>query len=681
MSKFEKSLYTVTSNPKEATRIIADNMIKTRPRGEVVYRPYHHSEVYQDLPIVGPKHIDIKKLHPSVKTGDVVYISAILDSCDDFDAKINFVGDAKVVLNGNECFDANGEEGRHAAEVRLKNGENQLTFAVRCHSDDTFVFEFMPSVRYYWMWAKYYLLNVRVKSPLTAYKDEDGVAISRIYSDGEEFDGEYIYPTAPKDSNIIDFADSYKDTSGKYAYAITWAQKDTEIKISLNGKGKVSVCRHKVDSAERISLKKGECLLVKMERSNAWSFSFEGDGIYVPILKTNRGVCDKWLLIGTFGNEDDIDIPYGPECAIDFTKPYITDTGESTFWKLSGRDEYVRPCLATRFFGQWFYALMVGTHGLLRASYAIENAEYYNYFIDSTELLATYFDYMQYDAYKFGQAAFLELSTRLDNLDAIGSMGRNLCELYKLKPSEDVKNLIEVLADAAMNNIPRFEDGTYHRETDMWADDLFMSCPFLVRYALISGKREIFHEVVRQLLGFKQRLWMRDEKIMSHIFFLDDNEPNNIPWGRGNGWVYVSLSDALANLPKDIDGYDELMQFYLDFTEGIVANQDSDGLWHQVLNLPTSYQETSCTGMFMLGICRGVNNGWLSEEYIKYAERAYLGLIQKKVASDGNVYDVCMGSSNSKNVEYYVKLGTVDNDDHGTGVILTAIAEYIKIIK
>ena len=37
-----------------------------------------------------------------------------------------------------------------------------------------------------------------------------------------------------------------------------------------------------------------------------------------------------------------------------------------------------------------------------------------------------------------------------------------------------------------------------------------------------------------------------------------------------------------------------------------------------------------------------------------------------------------MGSSNSKNAEYYVNLGAVDNDDHGTGVILTAIGEYIK---
>ena len=31
-------------------------------------------------------------------------------------------------------------------------------------------------------------------------------------------------------------------------------------------------------------------------------------------------------------------------------------------------------------------------------------------------------------------------------------------------------------------------------------------------------------------------------------------------------------------------------------------------------------------------------------------------------------------------VEYYMNLAAIDNDDHGTGVILTAISEMMKII-
>ena len=678
MSKFEKSLYTVTTAPKEAVKIIADNMIATRPRGEVVYRPYHKSEIYRDLPIVGPRCIDIKKLHPDVKCGDVVYVSAILDSCDDAEARINFWGDAKVFLNGEEVFDAAGSTELNRPVVTLKKGENPVTFAVKCHSDDAFEFKFMPSVRYYVMWAKYYLLNVRVKSPLSEYEGEDGVAISRVYKDGEEFDGAYVYPTAPASKKAIDFNESYANCKGKFAYAMTNATKDTTLSINLYGNGKVMVNGEACEVSDKIALKKGDTVLVKCERGEAWGFGYAADGIKPAIITSNRPAGDEWIIVGAFGDEGDIDTPFGPECGIDFAKPFTNAEGEATYWKLAAKDEYMRPSLATRFFGQWFYALMVGTHGLYKAHAATGDESYLNYFIDSTTTLAKYYDYVQYDAKKFGQATFLELTTNLDNLDAIGSMGRNLCELYKLAPREDVYKLIEILGDAAMNKIPRFDDGTYHRERDMWADDLFMSCPFLVRYAALKGDKRFAEEVVRQLLGFRKRLWMADQKIMSHIFFLDTNEPNLVPWGRGNGWVYVSLTDALETMPRDVDGYDELMRFYLEFTEGILKLQDEDGLWHQVLNLPYSYQETSCTGMFLLGLCRGINNGWISTDYKKYADKAYLGLLNKKISSVGNVYDVCMGSSNSKNAEYYVNLGAVDNDDHGTGVILTALTEYIK---
>ena len=194
----------------------------------------------------------------------------------------------------------------------------------------------------------------------------------------------------------------------------------------------------------------------------------------------------------------------------------------------------------------------------------------------------------------------------------------------------------------------------------------------------MKNDAEYHREAVRQLLGFKKRLWMADEKIFSHIFFLNPPEPNNIPWGRGNGWIYVSLSDALENIAPETEGYDELLQTYRDFTEGVVALQDGDGLWHQVLNRHDSYSETSCTAMFMLGLCRGIRNGWIGEEYKENVRRAYRGLISHKIGKDGAVYDVCMGSGNARDVNYYMNLGTVDNDDHGTGIVLSAICEMIK---
>ena len=60
-------------------------------------------------------------------------------------------------------------------------------------------------------------------------------------------------------------------------------------------------------------------------------------------------------------------------------------------------------------------------------------------------------------------------------------------------------------------------------------------------------------------------------------------------------------------------------------------------------------------------------------------KKAYIGLISHKVTATGSVLDVCQRSGNSKEAEYYMNLGTVDDDDHGTGVVLSAISEMLKI--
>ena len=295
--------------------------------------------------------------------------------------------------------------------------------------------------------------------------------------------------------------------------------------------------------------------------------------------------------------------------------------------------------------------------------------------------MVEYFDYMRYEHEHFSSPSFLDISSTLHDLDSIGSIGRNLCEYYKLTGDDRTVHVIDTMLRAMDTNIPKFEDGTFHRHSDMWADDTFMSCPFLVNAGILKNDASYHKEAVRQLLGFKKRLWMQDEQIFSHIYFLDTQKPNRIPWGRGNGWVFVSMSNALENISTDINGYGELLKTFKEFASGIKRLQDENGLWHQVLNRHDSYSETSCTAMFILGMCRGIRNGWLDDSYKEAVIRAYNALLSNKIDKTGTVYDVCMGSGNSTDVNYYMNLGTVDNDDHGTGVILTALSEYIKLLE
>ena len=681
--EFNNSLASVTTDIKEAINIIADNMIKTRPRGEVVYRPYRKTDIYQDPEMWVPRKVDLKKLYPNAKKGNVVYIGTVFDSVADYDAKICMIGNAKVIFDGKTVFDYQenqSDDKKSSCPINLKKGKNPVLFMVRCDDDEKFEFEFMPAVNAFWFWATDYILHVRATSPLENFEGEDGIGISVLYDREQPFDGKYEYPKTNTNDGKIDFNSIFPNEKGMCAYAFTTAMANTKMCINSNCRTKIIVNGEEVLQSS-FNVKQGDTILVKALKGADWSFEFNSNAnIGLPFLESSRNTGDKWITLGTFGKGDCFEIPYGPEINIQFVYPYRTETWGKTFWKLNTANDYVRPYLDTCFFGQWFYALMVGQFGILQAAKSLGNAEYMKYFADGMRIMAKFYNYTQYDNENFGMPTFLQRCVELWDLDSIGTIGMNFCELYKIAPSAEVLYCIEILAKAAKENIPRFEDGTYCRPKDMWADDTFMSCPFLVRLGLVKKDNYYFEEVVRQLLGFKKRLWMEDKKVFSHIYFLDTKIANSIPWGRGNGWVFIALSDALENMPEDIDGRDDLEQLFVEFAQGIAEKQDNDGLWHQILTRPDTYQETSCTGMFLIGMCRGVRNGWLGKEYIENIKKAYDGLLKDKIDKSGNIFDVCRGSGNSMDEEYYANLGVIDNDDHGTGILLMALSEMTKVL-
>lgn len=211
----------------------------------------------------------------------------------------------------------------------------------------------------------------------------------------------------------------------------------------------------------------------------------------------------------------------------------------------------------------------------------------------------------------------------------------------------------------------------------MWADDLYMSCPFLVRMGRLTGDDEWYRKAQSQIRGFKKRLYMEEEHLFSHIYFTGRRAANRIPWGRGNGWVVWTLTEFLMYADGYIDVSEEKKLFY-DMAHSIRSLQDESGLWRQVLNRREegSYPETSCTGMFLLAFTRGVKYGWLEKDFLDCMEKAWNGLLVHSIDGEGNVYGVCMGSGCAMEAEYYYTIPTIKNDDHGTGVILAAGAEY-----
>ena len=170
---------------------------------------------------------------------------------------------------------------------------------------------------------------------------------------------------------------------------------------------------------------------------------------------------------------------------------------------------------------------------------------------------------------------------------------------------------------------------------------------------------------------------------MSHVYDFMYDTATYVPWGRGNGWVLFSLTELLAVMPEDFHMRQQILDMYLDLCQGYLKLQGENGLWHQVLTHPDSYEETSCTSMFIYSFARGVRFGWIKEnagEYKNAVKKAVDGMTKKCIDVYGNIYGTCAGSHFSFLPDYYkYNLKTRLNDTHGIGIVLLALVEYLKI--
>ena len=417
-----------------------------------------------------------------------------------------------------------------------------------------------------------------------------------------------------------------------------------------------------------------------------WGYTLECDTVEFENAARVKGTDDVWMYIGTFVN--DFEFPF------DTASDMLHIVGEpATYWRLDAPDTFVRPYNENTLFGRWNYPLGVTMYGLLHTAIAIGSEDIKNYIKDHVQLCIDTLEYALWDKEQYGGATSIHnLLTSIDSLDDCGSFASMMLEVNKYLGLRDVKKVADYVGDYIYNHQSRLEDGTFFRKEmmhhfhnmTMWADDLYMSVPFLVRYSQFTGDKKYLDDAANQFFGFKKRLFMPEEKIMSHVYDFKYDSKTNVPWGRGNGWVVFSMTELLEVLPEDHPKRNDLIEFLNTLCEGYLALQDDEGMWHQVLNDHESYPETSCTSMFIYAFSRGIRFGWLKnpEKYVKAIYKAWKGISKTSVDSNGNVYGVCRGSEFSFIADYYkYELGWNLNDTHGTGIVMLAGIEVIRLNK
>ena len=234
------------------------------------------------------------------------------------------------------------------------------------------------------------------------------------------------------------------------------------------------------------------------------------------------------------------------------------------------------------------------------------------------------------------------------------------------------------------------EGGFWHaesknREWQLWADGVFMSMPFLVRYGKLYGDSGYANdEATKQLIIYASHLNDPQTGLMFHAFdesgasaWADPVTKRSAEfWCRAIGWFGMTLIEILEILPKDHPKRAQLIAQVIQLVKAYARFQDpGSGLWYQVVNkgnLPENWLETSSSSMYTYTISMAVKRGYADKRYMSAAAKGYEGVLKKiSLDADGmtNLTDICEGT-NVADIAYYFARKRNVNDFHGLGAFL-----------
>ena len=274
--------------------------------------------------------------------------------------------------------------------------------------------------------------------------------------------------------------------------------------------------------------------------------------------------------------------------------------------------------------------------------------------------------------------------------------GLGLAFLYRVTKNEKYKRKAEKVY-AEYQKIRRTKDGGVSHIalfTELWDDTIFMIGEFLLEMYKATGDRKYLDELVKQIELHREKLQDKDWGLWYHGW--DGDYKNHVTmfsqrywpdkstgrsaemWGRGNGWIVVTLSDALETLPKSDPYWNELAGYLKETVKHLPELQDKKtGHWYQLPvrnHDPNNFIESSCTAMFGYGISTALRLGIVTDtSFNNSVTLAYRGLREHSIVPVGKNYlstanvctATCIGSK-----EYYFKRKVQKGKPYAIGMFI-----------
>jgi unsaturated rhamnogalacturonyl hydrolase len=241
-------------------------------------------------------------------------------------------------------------------------------------------------------------------------------------------------------------------------------------------------------------------------------------------------------------------------------------------------------------------------------------------------------------------------------------------------------------AEWAMRAMPRTPHGGMQHITlaeenhyQLWDDTLMMTVLPLAKIGLLLDRPHYVDEATFQFLTHAAHLMDRETGLWFHGWSFEGNHNfAKARWARGNSWLTMVIPDFLELV--DLPASNPVRRFLIEILDAQVAAlarlQDGSGLWHTLLDDPSSYLEASATAGFAYGILKGVRRGYLKADYQPVAEKAVQAVIAN-ISDDGELQQVSFGTGMGADLDFYRNIPRTSMP-YGQAMAILCLAEYLR---
>jgi rhamnogalacturonyl hydrolase YesR len=271
------------------------------------------------------------------------------------------------------------------------------------------------------------------------------------------------------------------------------------------------------------------------------------------------------------------------------------------------------------------------------------------------------------------------------SLDDAGSLCASFIKADRAGLIKNARPVIDHYIDHITNKQHRLADGTLARKrpvmNSLWLDDLYMSVPALSQMYLLTGDTACLDDALRQIRQFSQRMFDPGLGLYIHGWFESSPIHPAFRWSRANAWAMLAKIELLEVLPGDHPGRDALLVQLRRHITGVASRQSGKGFWHQLIDRPDSYLETSATAIFAYCIARSINKGWIDPLAFGPVALTAWSALGTRINKHGQIEGTCIGSGMAMDPVFYYNRPQSKFAAHGYGPTLLAGSEMLPLLE